>query len=195
MTTPAKSDFVAAEEIKGILHGRDRTEQERILRWVSESLSLGDPAAATSKPMGGGSANTTRATESGTAGHTRDIRTFVQQKQPKSDNQLATVIAFFYRFVAPEAERKEVLSTADLQTAARQARGYAFKTPSVTLNNAVQQGYLDRADRGAYKINAVGENLVAMTLPGAGGAASSTSNAARRAKKKAPKKKTSKNAK
>lgn len=28
-----KSDFMAAEEIKAILHGRDKTEQEKILRW------------------------------------------------------------------------------------------------------------------------------------------------------------------
>ncbi len=35
-----KSDFLAAEEIKGILDGREKTEQERIIRWVSESLDL-----------------------------------------------------------------------------------------------------------------------------------------------------------
>jgi hypothetical protein len=35
-----KSDFMAAEEIKAILNGRDKNEQERIIRWVSESLGL-----------------------------------------------------------------------------------------------------------------------------------------------------------
>ena len=36
----------------------------------------------------------------------------------------------------------------------------------MTLNNAKNQGYLDSAERGAFQINSVGENLVAMTLPG-----------------------------
>ena len=39
----------------------------------------------------------------------------------------------------------------------------------MTLNNAVNQGYMDRVARGQYKVNAVGENLVSMTLPDAGG--------------------------
>jgi hypothetical protein len=42
MTDEAKSDFLAAEEIKKILHGRPKAEQERIVRWVSES-NAGDP--------------------------------------------------------------------------------------------------------------------------------------------------------
>lgn len=193
MTTPVqhKSDFIAAEEIKGILHGRDRTEQERILRWVSESLSLAAPEAT---PQSHVLATVARTGDSESAIPVRDIRTFVQQKQPKSDNQLATVIAFFYRFVAPEADRKETLTTADLQTAARQARGFSFKKPSVTLNNAVQQGYLDSAERGSYRINAVGENLVAMTLPGTGGAGG-TPYAAGQSKKKISKKRASRKAK
>src|ERR1019366_321043 len=37
---PRKSDFIAAEEIKGILHDRQKAEQERIMRWVNESLGL-----------------------------------------------------------------------------------------------------------------------------------------------------------
>lgn len=45
-----KSDFLAAEEIKGILHGRERPEQERIIRWVNESLNLAVlPARATAQ--------------------------------------------------------------------------------------------------------------------------------------------------
>jgi hypothetical protein len=35
-------------------------------------------------------------------------------------------------------------------------------------NNALNQGYFDRAERGEFKLNAVGENLVAMALPGTG---------------------------
>jgi len=42
--------------------------------------------------------------------------------------------------------------------------------PTSTLNNALRSGYLDKGSkRGTFRINAVGENLVAMTLPGGDG--------------------------
>lgn len=91
-------------------------------------------------------------------------------KMPKSDMQAAAVIAYYYRFEAPDIDRKDTVTPADLQTASRQARGYSFNDARVTLNNAVGQGYFDRGgERGSFSLNAVGENLVAMTLPGSGG--------------------------
>jgi hypothetical protein len=101
----------------------------------------------------------------------KDIKSFFLEKQPKSDNQFVAVVAYFYRFLAPETERKDSITSADLQNAARLCRGAGLRQPSNAMNMAVCQGYLDRAGRGAYKINAVGENLVAMTLPGGGGEA------------------------
>jgi collagenase-like PrtC family protease len=81
--------------------------------------------------------------------------------------QFAVVVAYFHRFEAPEAQRKNFITTEDLQEAARLAVWPRKKQPSVTLNNAIKQGYLDRGERGTYRLNAVGENLVAMALPGA----------------------------
>jgi hypothetical protein len=158
----AKSDFMAAEEIKGILHGRDKTEQERILRWVSESIGVtAGGIIASPAPV------SPTAQLSPTVGPSRrkDIKSFVAEKAPKNDVQFAAVAAYFYRFEASEAERKDVIVAEDLQTAGRQARGFGFTKPLATLNNAVALGYFDRAGRGEFKLNAVGENLVAMTLP------------------------------
>jgi hypothetical protein len=56
----------------------------------------------------------------------------------------------------------------------------------MTLTNAKNAGYLDSAGHGAYKINTVGENLVAVTLPGEGSERDAKSRAA---KKKKPSKK------
>jgi hypothetical protein len=152
-----KSDFMAAEEIKAILHGREKTEQEKILRWVSESIGVvaGAPIISAASGLPPSSAGVRR----------RDIKSFVAEKAPKNDVQFAAVAAYFYRFEASEAERKDVIVAEDLQTAGRQARGYGFTKPLVTLNNAVALGYFDRGGRGEFKLNAVGENLVAMTLP------------------------------
>lgn len=165
---PQKSDFLAAEDIKGILRGRDRAEQERIIRWVSESLELTSiprsagpthhqvvsPADPLAQPI-----ERTRA---------KDIRTFVAEKQPRSDIHFVAVVAYYQRFLAPEPDRKDSIKSDDLQTAARLSNRAVFKKPTTTLNNAVRLGYLDRGARGEYRLNAVGENLVAMTLPGSG---------------------------
>jgi hypothetical protein len=85
--------------------------------------------------------------------------------------QFAAVVAYFHRFEVPQANQKEAITSEDLQDAARLSGRSRFRSPTVPLNNAVNQGYLDRAGRGTYRINAVGENLVAMTLPGTGGEA------------------------
>jgi hypothetical protein len=170
-----KSDFMAAEEIKGILRAREKVEQERIMRWVAESLGLavkpggsGTPATIPSPQQSAASS-----AQAGQQGHAaaasprdKDLKTFVEEKNPKSDIQFATVAAYYYRFEAPLSDRKETIDADDLKNAARLANWRRFSKPYVPLNNARMQGYLDRAGGGAFRINAVGENLVAMTLPG-----------------------------
>jgi len=186
----SKSDFMAAEEIKAILHGRDKTEQERILRWVSESIGVTAGATIASSAAVLPSQTAKQPAPLGPA-HRKDIKSFVAEKAPKNDVQFAAVAAYFYQFEASEAERKDVIGAEDLQTAARQARGYGFTKPLATLNNAVALGYFDRAGRGEFKLNAVGENLVAMTLPSGdstGGASQGKRRRRTRVRKKGNKK-------
>jgi hypothetical protein len=181
MTT--KSDFAAAEEIKGILNGRDKTEQERILRWVSESLGMvSSPPVSPPSPLVPGA---TPPVNLQPGSRPRDIKSFVNEKKPKSDNQFAAVVAYYYRFEAPQTDRKDELTPDDLLNAGRMARGFGFKNPIMTLTNAMNVGYFDRSGRGSFKLNAVGENLVAMALPGSG--TESSGNGGRRSSKKAKK--------
>jgi hypothetical protein len=166
---------MAAQEIKGILAGRDSAEQERIIRWVGESLGLTlhlrakHPHATAERPDIEPPEDALDRVVPSEPPKPKDIKSFVQAKQPKSDMQFVAVVAYYHRFVA--SERKEAITTEDVQEGARHSGRAVFKTPSVTMSNAVQQGYLDRGARGEYKLNAVGENLVAMTLPGATGEA------------------------
>ena len=60
----------------------------------------------------------------------------------------------------------------------------------MTLTNAKNAGYLDAAGNGKFKLSSVGENLVAITLPGNG-----TAGASRRSTKKSIRKSTKKTAK
>jgi hypothetical protein len=94
-----------------------------------------------------------------------DIATFIQTKDPQSDVQFVTAVAFYYRFVAPEAERRDSVNAEFVQNATRTGRWDRLKNPLTTLNNAKAKGYLDSAARGEFKINTVGENLVDRTLP------------------------------
>ena len=189
---------MAAEEIKGILSGREKAEQERIIRWISESLGLtiapsGASGITESPPAPPSPAGPpgTQVTHPLEPKRPKDIRSFMGAKQPKSDIHVAAVIAYFYRFEASQADRKETLNATELDDASRQARGYGFKKPLVTLNNARQTGYFDSAGRGRFKLNAVGENLVAMALPSTSDDKAGDGRA-RRAKKRSskPKRKT-----
>ena len=113
----------------------------------------------------------------------KDIRTFLNEKQPKSDNQYAAAVAYYYQFEAPEQDRLDVISADTLQEAARLAGRTRLGNPAATLNNATSQGYLDRVEPGQFKVSTVGENLVAMTLPSKGDGSTAT------VKKRSPRKK------
>jgi hypothetical protein len=181
--------FDAAKTIVETLKGLDKTHQERAIRFACESLGLGpttqgqtlappSPVAPSSAPPSGRSS----------AAHAIDIKQFTAAKAPKSDQQFAAVVAYFYRFEAPEPQKKESIAAEDLTEAARLAGRRRPKNASFTLNNAKNAGYLDIAERGRYRISTVGENLVAVTLPGTDTAKASN----RKTAKKKPTRQTSK---
>lgn len=162
-THTISNEFDAAKVIVETLKGLDKQQQARAIKFACESLEMQAPAVGAVSHAGGG---TVQAAPTSSAAPT-DIKQFTASKAPKSDQQFAAVVAYFYRFVASEAERKDAITAEDLKDAARKV---GRKRPHrVTLNNAKNAGYLDAAERGNFKINTVGENLVAVTLPGNGG--------------------------
>ena len=172
MDTSRKSDDLeAVRAVVTALVPFNSDDQERILRWAREKLGLptGSPQNA-ELPAKTGSQSSTEAIPGGAASAQKrrlTIKEFVDQKSPRSDNQFAAVVAYYYRFESPESERKGFITAEDLQDACRKAGRDRLAKPSVTLNNAHSVGLLDRGQRGEFTINAVGENLVAMTLPAA----------------------------
>jgi len=168
------TDFDAAKTVFETLKGMDRQQQQRILRWVSESLGVqalplpqvhSNILPLDSVP-GDTTTNLTGTAHPAVRQHPIDIKTFTSAKQPKSDMQFAAVVAYYYRFDAPPENRRETINGDVLQEAARLAGRKRPPKPGMTLANAKNQGYLDAAGGGEYRINSVGENLVAMTLPG-----------------------------
>jgi hypothetical protein len=160
-TTP--DDLEAVRNVVATLEPFEEKDQERILRWAREKLGLtAEMPGSSSEPKKSERA----AADGSTSGPPKatDIKTFIANKNPQSDIQFAAAVAYYYRFEAPEPQHKDAITAADLQEACRQVGRERLKSPAQTLVNAHNQGYLDKATRGNYVVNTVGENLVAMAL-------------------------------
>ena len=120
---------------------------------ASAPSKLTQPLHATPPPTGGKTPKSV------------DIRSLKEQKQPKSAKQMACIVAYYLQELAADGERKETISTQDLEKYFKQA---GFKLPKVleqVLSDAKASGYFESAGRGEYRLNAVGYNLVAHSLP------------------------------
>jgi hypothetical protein len=195
--TAQKDDLEAVRAVAAALEEFDPSDQERILRWAREKLGL--PAGAVVPPSSNPPSGQLPLSPSGspaplaTSSSAKDLKTFYAEKKPKSDVQFAATVAYFHRFEAPPDQRKNEINSDDLVEGSRLVNRPRLHKPGQTLLNAHKLGLLDRVSRGAFTINSVGENLVAMTLPGEG--ATGAPAKARKTKKQAPKKTTAKTAK
>lgn len=185
MSDPTKQmdDLDAVRAVVEAVKSFQSDDQRRILRWAQEKLGLLQEMTATT---GGAIAAPPR--DLSTAGAI-DIKTFLQAKRPSNDTQFAVAVAYYYAFEAPAPERKPEVVSGDLQDAARLSGRARLHRPVDTLHNTLKAGYLDKGQgRGAFKINTVGENLVAMAMPSSsvGGTSGKKGAPVRRAKKPKP---------
>jgi len=95
-----------------------------------------------------------------------DIRSFKEEKQPKTASEMVAVAAYYLAHLAPPDERRDYIVADDIRRYFLQA---VFPLPSapphMTLVNAKNAGYLDARERGQYRLNPVGYNLVTNKLP------------------------------
>lgn len=161
------NDFEVAKSIHDHLEPLNEERRARILRWVSESLGLGVRTTPSTfeQPAETSLSNPPAAQPSASESSFTDIKSFAESKAPKTDGHFATVVAYYYRFVAPDAQKSSTIDADTLQNATRLVGRQRFKNANTTLNNAKKSGYLDSPQSGEFEINTVGENLVAMTLP------------------------------
>ncbi len=94
-----------------------------------------------------------------------DVRALKEQKQPRSAVEMATLVAFYLAELAPSSERRNHITTADVQRYFKQA-GYPMPSNiRMALVNTKNAGYLDQLGEGRYRLNPVGYNLIAHGLP------------------------------
>ncbi|MCH8147635.1 MAG: hypothetical protein IH987_06510 [Planctomycetes bacterium] len=158
------TDFEAAQDIAIILRDRDKDEQERILRWVSESLQL--PSAAVGPPrhntvsIRGGPQDVHIATNdrklSFADRETLSPKAFLHEKQPKTDIERVACLAYFLAYYRDTPHFK-TLDISKLNTEAAQLK---FSNPAHTVANATKGGLVAPAGKGAKQISAIGERFV-----------------------------------
>ena len=95
-------DFEVARQVAELLKGLDSERQVRVLRWVSESLGITQSSPARRETTAAASTAEVR------AGGSADIKSFIAAKDPKSDNQFAAAVAYFYRFFPPALPKSDV---------------------------------------------------------------------------------------
>lgn len=179
-------DLEAVRTIITALEPFEEPERERIIRWASEKLGIKNVAnfsvqQQTQTPPG--TANSQNPSNNGQQGN-KDIKSFLEEKNPTSGNQLVAAVAYYYKFEAPIPERKTSISKDDLMEACRKANRERPKNPNVILVNAKEYGLVDKVGTGTYEVNAVGENLVAVSMPGTGHGNSGTKKTTHRTRAK-----------
>jgi hypothetical protein len=182
--TKVTDDLEAVRQIAATLEEFDSAARERIIRWTREKLGMTAPPVVSLAGHATGSASASASLE--VLRSPADIKSFIQAKNPRTDSQLAATVAYFHKFVAAESDRKDSIGTEELISACRLAERHRPTRPNQTLINAFSSGVLDKVSAGKYKLNSVGENLVAMVLSGDG--SSSRRKAGATAKKKMKKK-------
>jgi len=156
----------AIDKIIEALQGLDEKSRANAISAACTQLGLESPAVEKkSPPTGPGVTPEVPPLEKTTFVAPKDIRTLREEKAPESAVEMACVVAYYLLHFAPQSERKESVAIGDMKKYFIQGNFPLLKYIKDLLVNAKKAGYFDPAERGAYRLNAVGHNLVAHTLP------------------------------
>ena len=163
--TPRDAEIHALEVLIEALDPLDDDARARVLEYTLRRLGMRE------LPVGV-PADTPRVKDPGSAppavlptGRVVDIRTLRAEKAPATAIEMAAIVAYYLSEAAPKEQRKETVTTADIERYFKQAHHPLPNRIGNTLPNAAAAGYFDSAARGAYKLNPVGYNLVTQNLP------------------------------
>ncbi len=94
-----------------------------------------------------------------------DIQSLKENKQPANSIEMACIVAYYLGNHAPENEKMDSIGKNEIDKYFKQANFPLPKAIQQVLVDAKSSGYFDSAERGKYKLNPVGYNLVAHKLP------------------------------
>jgi len=176
-----EKELEAIRTVAGVLKPLGKKARQRVLQYAVQHFELqSEQADQLPENKGAQTEQPTQPPQQKVV----DIRSLRDQKRPNSDMEMAAIVAYYLRELAPEENKKDAIVTKDITKYFNQA-GYPLPTgPQFTLPNAKAAGYFENAGRGKYRLNPVGYNLVAYGLPRAKGESTSTSPRKKRKKKK-----------
>jgi hypothetical protein len=162
-------EITAIASVIQALEPLDGEAQDRVLEYVFKRLGRGIPRKLVRAPLSDVIADQSQQADSATAAipEGTDIRTLKDQKQPKSANEMAALVAYYLSELAPQNERADTIGTTEVEKYFKQAKYPLPQVTRNTLSNAASAGYFDSAGRGQYRLNPVGYNLVVHSLPSA----------------------------
>ena len=189
--TKLTDDLDAVRQISEALEPFEVDDRERIIRWVRERLAMATESPETPSPPLTQTQTLQQPPPAPLTGQLgqKNIKSFLEEKEPKTNQHLAAAVAYYHHFLAPTSERRDYITAEDLIEASRKADRHRPTSPGQDLRNAYQSGFFDRGESGQYKLNAVGENLIAMVLPKSKGAPGKGAKAAKRKRTAKTKKK------
>jgi hypothetical protein len=178
MSDNLEAQVKAIQTLIEVLQPLDEDQRANVLDFVFRSLKIKRSVA--SSASGGGvlanSATSILEAEVPTPGLSTagDIRSFTGEKKPSTVNQMVAVLGYYLAHLAPDGERRDHIVSDDIKKYFVQA-GFPLPTgpTTMTLVNAKNAGYLDALEKGKYRLNAVGHNLVVHKMPAEAGTPSS----------------------
>jgi len=174
-------ELEAISSIINLLQPLDAIQRNRVLEYVLKRLEM----ATLSAPRVGLSVEEgEQAAPAPARFPMKDVRSLTAEKQPRSANEMAALVAYYVAELAPEDERSE---TVNVNVVKRYFKMAGFPLPRVlknVLSNAFAAGYFDNVSRGEYRLNPVGYNLVVHNMPKSGAQTAGSSLGARRKPKK-----------
>ena len=169
MSGEEQDDVKAISTLISVLRPLDEDARVHVLEFVLKRLGISltaGPSAPAHRPVANDLNSPSPAPATTVLSGDVDIRTFAAEKNPKTVNEKVAVIAYYLAHLAGGADRRDYIASDDIKPYFVQA-GFPLPTapPSMTLVHAKNAGYLNALDKGQYKLNAVGHNLVAHKLP------------------------------
>lgn len=188
MENEKTKDFEALGIIVDALKTLEPESQRRVLMTVATFIDLHLTSASETHHQPARHAPTPRSSAADIASFSenRDLspKDFLRDKQPRTDVERATVLAFYLTHYRATPHFKTIDISA-LNTEAAQPK---FSSASVAVDNAARSGYLVAAQKGAKQLSSLGEVFV-QHLPDRDAAKTAVTNMKpRRRIKRAPRK-------
>lgn len=140
--------------------------RKSVVRYVSERLQIsGYSAPAQRMPEARNPAKADAPKQEQSSSVEVHIKELKSEKKPKYAVEMAAIVAYYLENFAKPNERKDRITNQDILTYFKIADFKLPTKPQFTLPNAKAAGYFDAVGNGEYKLNAVGHNLVAHSLP------------------------------